>query len=69
VNGQEIDHIGRVYKLVSKMDKEIAVVKSKQEDHHIENQKDIGRLYKWMWAITFLIVSASLTVAISAMAG
>ena len=61
--------IGKVYKAINDVALDVREVKTRQKDNHDTNQKDIARLYKWMWALSFLIVSASLTVAITAIAG
>jgi len=63
------DHIEKIYKIVSRIDKEVCGMKITQELNHKENKKDIFRLYRWLWAITILFVGASLTVTISSMAG
>ena len=61
--------IGEVFTVVQKIEVDLAIVKTRQHDNHKANQRDIGRLYKWMWGITFLILSASITLALTAIAG
>ena len=60
--------IGKVYKVVNEIKVEVATVKTTQKLQHIENKKDIGRLYKWLWAITIMFVGASLTLTVQAIA-
>ena len=61
--------LGEIYTVVNDIRIDIAIVKTKQQDNHITNQKDISRLYKWLWALSFIIISASLTVTLQAVAG
>ena len=61
--------LGKVYKAINDVALDVREVKTRQKDNHVANQRDIARLYKWMWALTFLILSASVTVTLTAIAG
>lgn len=64
-----MSELTEIYTVVNDIRIDVAIVKTNQKNNHDANQRDIGRLYKWMWALSFVIISASLTITISAMAG
>lgn len=63
------EDLGKIYKIVNDIKVDLGIIKTKQELNHQSNQKDIGRLYKWLWGISILFVGASMTITISAIAG
>jgi len=61
--------IGQVFEVVNRIDRKVSILETTQTINHEQNQKDIGRLYKWMFALSILILSASVTVTVTAIAG
>jgi len=57
--------LGTVYREVLNNGKKLAALEATHISNHEANQRDISRLYKWMWALSFFIVSGSLTMVLA----
>ena len=59
----------KIYDEIVANGKRIVEIEVTQKLNHRENKKDISRLYKWLWALTILILGVSVSATMSAVAG